>query len=267
MDINHDELRRDLRDLDKEHRDAMPRWRESLFRLFDDKDTPTEAKADALLGGFNRRRFMRLSGLAVVSGAVLAACGSDDDSDSQAAGGATDTTGTTAPAAATGNKTDQTIARTAASLEIFAVAVYDKAIMNAAALKISDPVAKAAVLFRAQHDEHAKAFNAAATQLGGQPYTEPNPAAAKAFESQIAALQSEQDVLKFAFALEEIAAQTYQGVGMKLSTPALRQTAMTVGGVEARHMAVLGRFITPPTAVPATAFQPIDKAADSSFFV
>lgn len=266
MDINHDELRRDLRDLDQEHRQAMPRWRDSLFRLFEDKDTPTEAKADALLGGFNRRRFMKLSGLAVAGGALLAACG-DDDTDDQAAGGATETTGTTAAPAAAGNKTDQTIARTAASLEIFAVAVYDKAIMNAEALKISDPVAKAAVLFRAQHDEHAKAFNAAAVQLGGQPYNDPNPTAAKAFEAQIAALKTEQDVLKFAFALEEIAAQTYQGVGMKLSTPALRQTAMTVGGVEARHMAVLGRFITPPTAVPAKAFQPIDKAADSSFFV
>ena len=147
------------------------------------------------------------------------------------------------------------------------MAVYDKAIMNAAALKISDPVAKAAVLFKSQHDEHAKAFNAAATQLGGQPYNEPNPTAAKAFEAQIAALKTEQDVLKFAFALEQIAAQTYQGVGMKLSTPMLRQTAMTVGGVEARHMAVLAKFITPPMTVPAMAFQPIDKAVDASFYV
>lgn len=265
MDIPKDELRRELRDLDKEHREVMPKWRDSLFRLFEDKDTPSEAKANFLLGGFNRRRFMKLGGMAVVGGTVLAACGDDDD-DSEASGGATETTGTTA-AASGGNKTDQTIARTAASLEIFAVAVYDKAIMNAAALKISDPVAKAAVLFKSQHDEHAKAFNAAATQLGGQPYNEPNPTAAKAFEAQIAALKSEQDVLKFAFELERIAAQTYQGVGMMLSSPALRQTAMTVGGVEARHMAVLAKFITPAPAVPEAAFQPTEKAADSSFFV
>ncbi len=75
MDINNDELKRELRDLDKEHREAMPKWRESLFRLFEDKETPTEAKADALLGGFNRRRFMKLTGLAVVGVTVLAACG------------------------------------------------------------------------------------------------------------------------------------------------------------------------------------------------
>ena len=267
MDISKDELRRQLRDLDAEHREVMPKWRDSLMRLLvDDKDTPTEAKADVLLGGFNRRRFMRLSGLAAVSGAVLAACGSDDNKKS-ASGSASETSATTATTAAAGNKTDQTIARTAASLENFAVAVYDKAIMNAAALKISDPVAKAAVLFKAQHDDHAKAFNAAAVQLGGQPYSEPNPTAAKAFEAQIAALKTEQDVLKFAFALEQIAAQTYQGVGMKLSTPLLRQTAMTVGGVEARHMAILGHFIQPPMAVPEKAFQPTEKAVDSTFYV
>ena len=265
MDISKDELRRELRDLDAEHREVMPKWRDSLMRLLvDDKETPTEAKADVLLGGFNRRRFMRLSGLAAVGGAVLAACGDDKKSEGGSAPAA-ETTATTA--AAGGNKTDQTIARTAASLEVFAVAVYDKAIMNAAALKISDPIAKAATLFRSQHDEHAKAFNAAAVQLGGQPYTDPNPTAAKAFEAQIAALKTEQDVLKFAFALEQIAAQTYQGVGMKLSTPMLRQTAMTVGGVEARHMAILGHFIQPPTAVPEKAFQPTEKAVDTTFYV
>jgi hypothetical protein len=267
MEINNDELRRELRDLDKEHRAVMPKWRDSLMRLLvDDKETPTEAKADFILGGFNRRRFMKLTGLAAVGGTVLAACG-DDKKDNEASGGATETTATTAAGASAGNKTDQTIARTAASLEIFAVAVYDKAIMNASALKISDGVAKAAVLFKSQHDEHAKAFNAAASQLGGQPYNEPNPTAAKAFEAQIAALKTEQDVLKFAFALEQIAAQTYQGVGMKLSTPMLRQTAMTVGGVEARHMAILAHFITPPMTVPEKAFQPTEKAIDASFYV
>jgi len=267
MDISKDELRRQLRDLDAEHREVMPKWRDSLMRLLvDDKETPTEAKADILLGGFNRRRFMRLSGLAAVSGAVLAACGSDNKKKSEgSAPPASETSATTA--AAGGNKTDQTIARTAASLENFAVAVYDKAIMNAAALKISDPVAKAAILFKGQHDEHAKAFNAAAVQLGGQPYTDPNPTAGKAFAAQIAALKTEQDVLKFAFALEQIAAQTYQGVGMKLSTPTLRQTAMTVGGVEARHMAILAHFIKPPMTVPEKAFQPTEKAVDSTFYV
>jgi hypothetical protein len=47
----------------------------------------------------------------------------------------------------------------------------------------------------------------------------------------------------------------------------LRQTAMTVGGVEARHMAILGHFTEPKSPVADKAFQPLDKAADSTFFV
>src|SRR5947209_3595401 len=121
MDINNDELRRELRDLDQEHREVMPRWRDSIMRLLvDDKETPAEAKADHLLGGFNRRRFMALSGLAVAGGTVLAACGSDSKNDSSSSKGST--AATTATTVAAASKTDQTIARTAASLENFAVA-------------------------------------------------------------------------------------------------------------------------------------------------
>jgi hypothetical protein len=47
----------------------------------------------------------------------------------------------------------------------------------------------------------------------------------------------------------------------------LRKTAMTVGGVEARHMAILAHFITPPMTVPEKAFQPTEKAIDASFYV
>jgi hypothetical protein len=261
METNRDELRRQLRDLDGEHQEAMPKWRDALMRLLvDDKKTPTDAKADLLLGGFNRRRFAQMAGATVAAGTLLAACGGNDKK--QASPSAT--TATTAA----GNKTDITVARTAASIEIFAVSVYDKAITNASALGISKDVGAAATLFRDQHKQHADAFNAAAKQLGGEPFEMANPTAAKAFETQIAALKNEQDVLKFAFDLEQIAAQTYQGVGAKmLSTPMLRQTAMSVGGVEARHVAILGMFIQPKRAEPAKAFQPTEKAIDATFFV
>src|ERR1044072_3815368 len=97
MDINKDEVQRQLRDLDKEHREVMPKWREYLMRLLvDEKETPTEAKADVLLGGFNRRRFMKLSGVAAVAGTVLAACGSDNDKKTESGGGPETTTPTAA---------------------------------------------------------------------------------------------------------------------------------------------------------------------------
>src|SRR5437870_2278877 len=154
MDIYRDELRRQLRDLDAEHQEAMPKWRDALMRLLvDDTETPTEAKADLLLGGFNRRRFVKLAGVTAAAGTLLAACGNKKDK--SASTSSTEATTTTTKAV---NKTDITVARTAASLEIFAVSVYDKAITNAAALGISKDVGGAAMLFKDQHQQHADAF-------------------------------------------------------------------------------------------------------------
>jgi|GEM_PF-6774601 len=55
----------------------------------------------------------------------------------------------------------------------------------------------------------------------------------------IAAAKTEADAVMLALALEEAAARTYVFAGGALSTAALRSTIMTIGGVEARHAAVL----------------------------
>lgn len=264
MDISNDELNRQLRDLDREHREVMPKWRSAIMRLMvDDKETPVASKSALLTGGVNRRGFLKLGGATVVAGAVLAACGNNNDTPSGATSDTTDGGG----GGGGGNETDITVARTAASLEIFAVSVYDTAISNAGALGISKPVGTAAQVFRDQHDEHGKAFNAAAEQLGGKAFTMANPQAEKAFADAIAGLKNEEDVIRFAYDLETIAAQTYQGVGVSLlSTPQLRQTSMSVGGVEARHAAILGSLVSGLKSVPG-AFQGTDKAVTKEFFV
>lgn len=264
MHPNHTEIDRQLRAVEAEQAEAMPRFRDSLMRLLVDRnDTPSDSKAAALLGGFNRRRFLVVGGGGLAATALLAACG-DDDGDPSSADGSTAATTTTA--AAGGSDTDVTVARTAASLEIFAVDVYDTAIANAAALGIEAQVGSAAMLFREQHQQHADAFNAAATQLGGEAYTEPNPTAAEAFADTVAGLSDQAGVLMFAHDLEQIAAETYQSAVSLLSTPELRQTTMSVGGVEARHQSILAMFIDGGDPNPY-AFQPLDDAADESFFV
>ncbi|MGH9183091.1 MAG: ferritin-like domain-containing protein [Acidimicrobiales bacterium] len=262
MDIYRDELRRQLRELHTEHDAAMPRWRDALMRLLvGSNDTPSPVKAETLLGGFNRRKFMRMGGGAALASAVLVACGGDDDEP-----GASGTTATTAGGGG-GNETDITIARTAASLELFAVAVYNTAIDGADTLGITPDVGGAAMLFRDQHSQHAGAFNGAAEQLGGEPFNMANPTAQEQFASTIEGLADQADVVKFAYDLENIAAQTYQGVGAgMLSTPELRQTTMSIGGVEARHAAILAMFIDGQDPNP-NAFQPTDQAAGSEFFV
>ena len=58
-------------------------------------------------------------------------------------------------------------------------------------------------------------------------------------ESVLRTAATEADAVQIALDLEEAAAQTYAFAGGALSTPGLRSTIMTIGGVEARHAAVL----------------------------
>ena len=55
----------------------------------------------------------------------------------------------------------------------------------------------------------------------------------------IDAASTEADAVNLALQLEEAAAQTYVFAGGALSVPELRSTIMTIGGIEARHAAVL----------------------------
>src|SRR5690349_20739591 len=151
MNDNRTEIDRQLRAVEREQEEVMPSWRDSLMRLLVARnDTPSETKAQALLGGFNRRKFLVVGGGGLAATAVLAACGDDDTPSGQ--GGASDGTAaaggaTTTTAGAGGGDTDVTVARTAASLELFAVSVYVTAITNADALGIEQQVGAAAHLF------------------------------------------------------------------------------------------------------------------------
>ena len=55
----------------------------------------------------------------------------------------------------------------------------------------------------------------------------------------VAKLKVEAGVVALALLLELAAAQTYAFAGGALSTPALRSTIMTIGGIEARHATIL----------------------------
>ena len=79
------------------------------------------------------------------------------------------------------------------------------------------------------------------SDAGGEEVTEPNEAV---FEALIKPARrrrptTEADIVQIAFDLENAAAQTYVFAGGTLSVPALRSTIMTIGGIEARHAAVL----------------------------
>ena len=74
-----DEVRRQLRAIDRMNEAAMPRWRDALARIFGgDEQLDVDEKA-AILGvpSPGRRSLFTLGGATIVGTAVLAACGSD----------------------------------------------------------------------------------------------------------------------------------------------------------------------------------------------
>lgn len=264
MDLSSDNLRREARDTQAEHNRAMRSMRELVARLFDGSGRHgARVKSDIVLGGLDRRRFLQVGGLTVVSAAVLAACAKDDKAASSGATTSNPTPTTAAGAAAAGATLDVTILRTASSVERLAVDVYNTAI-NSGLVKTA-AIADAAKLFRDQHMEHAALFEGATTKLGGQAFTKANPAVLAALDPTIKALKDEKGVVQLAHDLEAAAAATYFSTAGAFNDKTLNKAAMSVGGVEARHVAILSgvlttAFSTKTDQVPADGFQKKDGA-------
>lgn len=232
MNIDKDNLRREAGDTQVAHDAAMGGMRDLVRRVLDPSSRADKSlKDDIILSGLNRRRFMQIGGVSVLSAAVLAACGSDDKKDNAS-------TATTA-AAGMGSDNDVLILRTASSLEHVAIDVYQKAIDNASALGITAAVADVAKLFQQQHRDHAGLFEGATKEAGGTPFTTANPAVMDSLMTRISALKDEKSVLELARDLENVAAATYQSTAGAFDNLAYNAAAMSVGGVEARHAAVL----------------------------
>ena len=90
MDFSRDELRREARDTQRSHDEAMRPWSSALSRIFGSRDLDGDTKADLVAPGLGRRGFMKVGGLTLASAAVLAACADDKKSSSA---GATTTAG------------------------------------------------------------------------------------------------------------------------------------------------------------------------------
>lgn len=252
MEISNDHLRRELRETVKDQSQAMRSMRDLVGRLFGggSKVDPA-AKADVVLGGLNRRRFLQVGGLSIASAAILAACGTDDG----------DTAGPATTAGGASQDTDVLILRTASSLERYAVDLYDLAI--ASGLVTTAAIGDAAKLFREQHLEHAMLFEGATeAKAPGQAFRDPNPAVAEMLQPRVDALGSETQVIQLAYDVEAAAAATYFSTVGAFEDANLNTSAMSVGGVEARHVAILGGVLMSEESpsVPPSGFQTADGA-------
>jgi hypothetical protein len=262
-DINRDELRRQLQAADAQQREALPGFRDAVQRIMRRGDVPAAAKAE-LLGVPHRRQFLKIGGVSVLGAAVLAACGgSDNDKPGAGETGVTtaSTSSTTAPPNTGDSKVmDVALVRTAASIENLAVAVYGVVIGDGPSdaklpvkVEFDPPVVDAARLFRDHHRAHADTLNAVLRDDGEDEYTQANPYLFKNVVTPgLTDLTDQTRVVEFARDLENIAAGTYAySVGV-LTLPKLRQTMISIGGVESRHATALSLVLDPTgaTAVP-----------------
>ncbi|MBI5090739.1 MAG: ferritin-like domain-containing protein [Actinobacteria bacterium] len=223
----------------------MSPFASAMSRFLDRESRTQEETSVALMGGLTRRSLFRVGGVTIAGAALLAACGGDDDDTASTAGSATtQPTTTMAPATSMAPGTtaapmsnDVVLLRTISSLENLAVAAYQIAIDSG--LVTTAAVGDAAKLFQSHHIEHAQFFQSATKNAGGEPFTDPNPAVLAQLQPTIDGLQDEQGVLQLALDLERAAAASYQsGVGV-VTDLSLNKALISVGGVEARHAAVL----------------------------
>jgi hypothetical protein len=87
----------------------------------------------------------------------------------------------------------------------------------------------------------------------------------EALQPTINGLSDEMGVVQLAYDLEVAASQTYQFAVAKVSDTSLNKALMSVGGVEARHAAILGAVLM--TMIPPSGFQGIDKAVPAAAFI
>jgi rubrerythrin len=171
----------------------------------------------------SRRRFMRGTGTATLSGvaiAMLAGC------ESQAAANKP------MMAAASPND-DVAILNTALGLEYQAIAAYQ---VGAESGLLQKPVLDLAVQFQGDHKKHAEILNSTIMKMGGKPAMAKKP---MEYGFPTANLKSQADVLRFAASLEQGAASAYLGAVPAFMSKDLAKYAASILGDEAMHWAVL----------------------------
>lgn len=244
--MTQDHIRREARASDLAHHQSMPAFTDAMNRFLDREARTADETSRVLLGGLTRRGLLRVGGLGIAGAAVLAACGDDKKSTTTTApvSPATDPL-TTDPLTTDPLTTDPlsnpsmdiVLLRTASSVENLAVAAYQIAIDSG--LVTTAAVGDAAKLFQSHHVEHAAFFESATTAAGGEAFTEANAAILEQLQPTIDALTDEMGVLMLALNLERAAAATYQSAVGTVMDLSLNKALMSVGGVEARHAAVL----------------------------
>lgn len=260
MAISEAELRAMTADMVEMHHATFPQMRARLAELGHSLRGRQKDRDLQQSLGDSRRRFLLGSGGLVASGVLLAACGDDDDEAQEAPAPAAGAGG-----AAGGDDASMELMKLNASLENLAVFAYGAALEAAEKGKfgktVPDAVAGFAQHAKMQHQEHADAFNAAVTAMGGTAFTEPTPALVGAVKEMFAAVDSVPELALLALKLENTAAATYVSQMDQLTNAQTLDAVSTIAPVERQHAAIL-YYVLGEYPVPDT-FVKLDKTSTS----
>jgi Ferritin-like domain len=249
MDLSERELLAMTSDLDQMHRDMFPRFQVAVAEMTEGWREWTEREQAISRLNATRRNFLRgglVTAGALGGGVVLAACG----------GSTTPSTSGTAPSRTTSQSVDLTVARLAASLEVLAVSTY-QTVLDAAGKGALGAVPPAIGTFvttaKAQHADHANAWNGALTGAGQSAQTAPDPHYRKVVDGALPSVKTVVDAAKLALTLETVAMVTYTAGSAMVTDRKNRLVALTIAPVEAQHVAilnyVLGQYPVPDTFI------------------
>lgn len=256
MQISEAELRAMTAEMVEMHHATFPQMRAALSDF--GAALRRRRFRSAAIGADRRKLVVTGSGL-ILGSMFLTACGDDDDAAQDPAQGAPGSQDDTDGGESSGEllANDADALKLNASIENLAVFAYTSALEAAPKGKFGNNVPKAVAEFathaKAQHAEHAQAFNAALTNAGQQAYTDPTPALAPAVQDMFAKTDTVPKLAMLALTLENTAAATYvQQMGGESSQPVLSAVA-TIAPVERQHAAilnyVLGNYPIPDTFV------------------
>jgi len=191
----------------------------------------------------SRRTFLLGAGAAVAGGAALMAVGATPGLAAAATRSESRLHLADAamfpPAGYTG---DLAVAAVAASLENLAVFAYNAGLTAATAGKLGavpPAVATFATTAKAQHTQHAAAWNAVLAQHGKAKITDTNPTLTPTVQAAFAKVTDVTGLAQLALMLESAAAATYQAETSKLKSTSAIGLSASIEPVEMQHIAIL----------------------------
>lgn len=198
----------------------------------------------------SRRDLLRLGGIGIISGALLAACGKNEPTSDNAIASIGTTPPTTAlPKVAV---SDVVLLRTAASFEYTAIDMYTTLLDAGYFSGDFAPASALARRFRDDHVANAAAINSLILKYGGKVHEcaniRFNSLVIKPAIDLMATPENPDvalDAVTLAHAIETVSTQMYQGFVGLFSDSKLRGESIHIGQGNARHVVILAQLLNP----------------------